>query len=627
MQRTFHVSMFILLIVTPAWSQQKIASIPQFENQLIARNGEKSSETPDRNHNSITELPDQFNVLLQRKNALQKYLLSINPMSQDYKVTEASIMTIETKLKNLEKEFQGTLFAKAYPSRSYSEVPNSSIQSSPGSAANSRLAAIISAKSSRNIGGLSVSNSKMAEDDRSGQSLQDLIRGKIETLKAKLDQTSKTKQTETPSMSENSTSLVDQSSASDLIGVALNLSGLSAKSNDENKMEADSISVTASAYSLYSAFQGVDPLNPVFYNENHYWRRAFVTLGFDNEKMEGTETTDRAKLFGVKVLLIDQRDPSSDRYANDFRALRESVTKTGSTFSNLNQKAIAFIFRDTRVREIINREFGAELENAKNNAIAQAKTDPPKQKEVDRINELIRKLNAGQLFIFDPRTNFLAEGASEEEAIYYAKFFQKYLSQTKTASLGEDVLNDVDMFIDQELEKDFTDFKNLDEEARKLIGRIRKAPQFSIFFLTKQREQGVIDDYMGELIFDYGLGDRVNATLNGAFEYKNSRLIGGDTRGGRFAGQLQFRFNKRPESLFGKKPVYFYLATDNKFQTGKKPIFMGQAKLTIPIADGFDLPLSLTYANRTELIKESVVRGQFGFTFDTARIIRAFLAR
>lgn len=41
-----------------------------------------------------------------------------------------------------------------------------------------------------------------------------------------------------------------------------------------------------------------------------------------------------------------------------------------------------------------------------------------------------------------------------------------------------------------------------------------------------------------------------------------------------------------------------------------------QFKLEVPIAKGFSVPLSLTYANATEQNKEKTVRGNFGITFD-----------
>jgi hypothetical protein len=48
----------------------------------------------------------------------------------------------------------------------------------------------------------------------------------------------------------------------------------------------------------------------------------------------------------------------------------------------------------------------------------------------------------------------------------------------------------------------------------------------------------------------------------------------------------------------------------------KADLAVVQFKLEVPIAKGFSLPLSLTYANATELNKEKTVRGNFGITLD-----------
>jgi hypothetical protein len=48
----------------------------------------------------------------------------------------------------------------------------------------------------------------------------------------------------------------------------------------------------------------------------------------------------------------------------------------------------------------------------------------------------------------------------------------------------------------------------------------------------------------------------------------------------------------------------------------KGHLVIGQAKLTIPVKGGVKVPLSFTVANRTELIKETEVRANFGVTFD-----------
>jgi hypothetical protein len=49
----------------------------------------------------------------------------------------------------------------------------------------------------------------------------------------------------------------------------------------------------------------------------------------------------------------------------------------------------------------------------------------------------------------------------------------------------------------------------------------------------------------------------------------------------------------------------------------KGNIGIGQFKFTIPVkGSGVKIPLSVTFSNRTEFIKESKVRGNIGVTFD-----------
>jgi hypothetical protein len=56
----------------------------------------------------------------------------------------------------------------------------------------------------------------------------------------------------------------------------------------------------------------------------------------------------------------------------------------------------------------------------------------------------------------------------------------------------------------------------------------------------------------------------------------------------------------------------------------KGSIGVVQAKLTLPVkGSGVKVPLSVTFANRTEVIKESVVRANFGVTFDLDTLLAA----
>jgi hypothetical protein len=58
-------------------------------------------------------------------------------------------------------------------------------------------------------------------------------------------------------------------------------------------------------------------------------------------------------------------------------------------------------------------------------------------------------------------------------------------------------------------------------------------------------------------------------------------------------------------------------ATGLTIPNTKGDIAVGQVGLNIPIKSlGMKFPITLTFANRTELIKEKEIRGNFGFTFN-----------
>ena len=77
--------------------------------------------------------------------------------------------------------------------------------------------------------------------------------------------------------------------------------------------------------------------------------------------------------------------------------------------------------------------------------------------------------------------------------------------------------------------------------------------------------------------------------------------------------QITYSFTGRYERFF-----------ENRFFAGRKAdIAVAQFKFEIPMAAGMSFPFSITYANSSELIKEKKVRANFGFTFDTDKLLKA----
>ncbi|HEU4933212.1 MAG TPA: hypothetical protein VFT48_14110 [Pyrinomonadaceae bacterium] len=77
--------------------------------------------------------------------------------------------------------------------------------------------------------------------------------------------------------------------------------------------------------------------------------------------------------------------------------------------------------------------------------------------------------------------------------------------------------------------------------------------------------------------------------------------------------QITYSFTGRYERFF-----------ENQYFAGRKAdIAVAQFKFEIPMAAGVSFPFSVTYANSSELIKEDKVRANFGFTFDTDKLLKA----
>ncbi|MDQ1591676.1 MAG: hypothetical protein QOG71_2303 [Pyrinomonadaceae bacterium] len=651
------VSNFIVLAALPCSAQRSVSPSGQPGSQrhsYMAVGDMPGVAASNRTSLSAEARRTEYSALLRRKSALKRYLPTVSPESADYKATVKSIGELEAKLQSLEREaLAATSLSLLLAAPSGPTTESAATAARPAS----RKKSADSPALRRNVSPSLVLTATAAQaapalptppddDDPAAESQPqnyvEWINRQIDNkVSALINQGSHANQTETPSESSNSTSLVDQSSSSDLIGVGLNLAGLSSGATNDNK-DATSVSVTTSAYALYAAIKGADPLDPVFYNKNNKWRRLSFILGYDDEKEEGddAETPDRATIAGFKYLIINGRDATEKENEDDTGNIRNGLFAATVQFGELNAAIRNFIFRNERVRnEFVKTDFldfiRGELASARarvntleqrltasNNAEENARTRAQIaafQADIQGYQAVLESPTAGLFDITQP----ISQWSQEEKDYYAAGFTTSGLQNNFQRILG--LLSDDDR---EQLEKFITDqinpFVNLTKTLRKSLERIRSKPQLSFAALTKTRKKGD-DEYTSELIYERGMPGTTRAfiTLNGGFKYKNSRLIGGDTRGGTAAGQLQFQVT--PEnSLISKSPIFLYFSTEGNWMSGLKPSYKAQTKVKIPITDGIEIPISLTYSNRTELVNESDVRGQFGFTIDTAKLLRLF---
>ena len=91
------------------------------------------------------------------------------------------------------------------------------------------------------------------------------------------------------------------------------------------------------------------------------------------------------------------------------------------------------------------------------------------------------------------------------------------------------------------------------------------------------------------------------------------------------AGRSPFLFESKDDSQITYSfSGRFHRVLENRFFPGRKAdIAIAQFKFNIPMFSGVSFPFSVTYANATELIKEKQVRTNFGFSFDTDKLLKA----
>lgn len=185
--------------------------------------------------------------------------------------------------------------------------------------------------------------------------------------------------------------------------------------------------------------------------------------------------------------------------------------------------------------------------------------------------------------------------------------------------------------------KDFQDALQIYLSSRDaVLDKIAKG-KILTFDYTNKREVNAPDTSNFRFIYETGTENRIDITANASLTMFNSKPAGvnvnrvrdfqfagqidvplGDVRG---IGQFVFSFSGRYERMMEDAiaPNGMMLANT------KGDIGAGQLKLSIPIKGlGIDFPISVTFANRTELIKEKEVRGNFGFTFDLDTIFAKF---
>jgi hypothetical protein len=390
--------------------------------------------------------------------------------------------------------------------------------------------------------------------------LTDYIEQRIcENLKARVVQTDPTKQSAPPAAAANSTSLVERSSAPDLLGLGLDFLNLSDVAG--GKKSATPKTLTFSAYALKSALSSEDPLDPEIYNKNAKWRSVSFTVGYDVPE----NTNTREPIVGIKWLAYNGRDVGTSANQTEIGKIQAALDNSAIGFSKIRGDVRLYLF-----------------------ALLQKRAQLPAGVTITTLTDFNDNV------VSDP---------------------------TKFESILKALSDDEKKNIDAIVAKNISAFATLDADTKNAVKTIRTRPQLALAFTTTQRNGKRPDEYSGVLTFDKGMGTN-SITMNGSFIFKKSPT-GKDSKGGQFAAAVHLPLQAF-KPLGYTDPVLFSLEANATGMTGVAPVYKAQAKLTIPLMPGVEIPISVSVANRTEFIKEKEVKGKFGFTFDISKALKAF---
>ena len=364
------------------------------------------------------------------------------------------------------------------------------------------------------------------------------------------------KQVEAPAVVGNSTSLLDTTSASDLIGFALNLTDLGISSESDGGSDPTAFTATISAYALQSTFSGFEPLSPSRYCEPDSvgWRRLSFIVGRENAE-DGKESSVVA---GAKYKLPFGTTLCDTQAFSAGGSIYEEAQKTAK-----NQAAIMKNFREALFVEFEPLLRSKGVEDDTDPLIADILGDEEDPSIVPKMRKIAKEVMA-----------------KEEGSV---------------AALQ----------------------KKIDEE----IERLTNGPHLAIEFLTTQRDNSNSDEYTAALLFDYtDVLENVDFSANGSW-LMEEEMDGKETHGGALAAS----FTYQPEDTFldGRRPWSVSLSGRAEWKAKEDDVYSGQAKFVLPVMYGVELPISVTVASRTDLIDETDVRGQVGFTIDTAAILNS----
>lgn len=330
-----------------------------------------------------------------------------------------------------------------------------------------------------------------------------------------------------------------------------------------------------------------------------FFRRTSLGFSFDTARDTDPPTFTGAKrqlsAVSVRYQLVNQRDPRSRRYQEQW-----------DRFFNTAAISLTDQQTDQLMRLQVSNEGGAFR-------------NPDLQKWLEQTNDDLS------------RTQITATTLNQTQAMEEVqRIIIQRLGQLPTESLESDTE------LTSALSGFVAAYLPYLAEKNRIMDEISKGTLMTLEY-TNYREPNAPDLSNFRFVAQKGTIGGFDFSGNASLTFFNKRPVGPNVQRLRdfdFSGNL----DKKLDDVMGLGPATLTFAGKYQRLTSnavafdgtvlpntKGDIAAGQVKLTIPIgSSGIKMPFSITFANRTELVRENEVRGNFGFTFDLDTLFARF---
>jgi hypothetical protein len=385
-----------------------------------------------------------------------------------------------------------------------------------------------------------------------------------------------------------STSAVDKAGLPSLLGIAIDHGAIN------QNISGSTLTLSSSGYGVLASLKGDTAQT---YHDFSVYTRLGVTASYDLQNQNDPLASVKRKQlseWSAKLRLLGDHSPRSPEAS---QAFVNQVLPVLQDKANALTKALAGILGDARARPIVT--FSSETNKQINQYLDSADFNGSGAEQ--KITGIIT--DAVQQYIYS-QWNVMGLTAADQQLL------SNFLTSYKSATDG------------------YVKSANAFDTA---LAALANKPTLTLAY-ANERGSGTPNYSVAKLLFEVKPQQslQIDANASGSFygnpdKSKNEQTFRDFTA----ALGLQQDFGRSPflTDKTDKSQITFSLSgryerlQENQHIPGKKAdLAVANLKLEIPIGAGISLPLSMTYANATELIKEHEVRGNFGITFDLDKL-------